>query len=696
MKNLFKIIFILAGTIVFLLHFQCIIIPGSGTETIGGILVDSLGNPVVGANVTVTSLYDTSITFQETTGSKGEYRIHPIKAGQYSLFGATSDTILVTYIDSFEYENDNIELDMGQILMAEPGSISGMVYVDGTPVEDVEVFLIPTVSYTAHSNDSGYYSITNIPRDTYDVHFKYVSPNMVVYKGVYRNVPVFTNQNTEVPLQNLLPDTTGVPPPPDSLWGTYDTTTGCVTLSWNPVHVSDLKRYKVYKNNSDTPIGYTENNSFIDTVFKDPDDTNSYECSYQIKSEDNNNQESFLFSPIFSITAHSPTLVKTYFSWIGKPDSIDVHEPIRLIIKYANKCRKNTRIWWTISSDTVRTKNINDSVGFDTLMYTFKDSGNLIFCIKTLDNAGCMWSHSETFTIHGSYIPDTWDTTLPGMKYNRKFAGAAVIDSKIFTIGGIRSILGSEYLPLPKVESYTIKDSSWNEESALTFPRGVHAVAVYSNSALYAFGGLGRTSDSVNTIEKYSLSGTWTIEGTMPTHRFGHTASAVKDRIYIIGGFVNSDSVTACIDSYDPQTGTWESRCLMNSTRYCHQAVVVDDYIYIIGGLDNNDNISSTIEIYDPQANAIIDTLSMPCPRFNFGAAVIDTVIHIMGGLAENRAAGIIRHDAYNITTKKWFTRKELPKKLHSFATCVVKKRIFLIGGQQGDKQVGTVLRYNP
>ena len=312
---------------------------GSGTETVGGILVDSLGNPVNNAFVRVAPADTASSTeFWDVTNKDGEYLIEKIKAGIYSLEGFTQDSSLVIIIDSILYINDSVKLDLGIDTMWAPGSISGRVLVDSSVTAGVSIY-IPGTSYDAHSDDSGYFIISFILAGTYNVYYEY--PGYL--RGIDTNVSVSSGSTTQLDTKNLSLDPNDKPPRPRYINANYDTTTGTVLLSWEKVTVSDLLGYNVYRRDT-TDTGFvkiaTVNDTICrDTIFKDLSDTNSYFYQYQVTSIDTLTNESD-FSPRADINAVSPTVLMTLFTWTlmpGDTDTVVNGQSVNLAVNFQNK-----------------------------------------------------------------------------------------------------------------------------------------------------------------------------------------------------------------------------------------------------------------------------------------------------------------------------------------------------------------------
>jgi N-acetylneuraminic acid mutarotase len=143
------------------------------------------------------------------------------------------------------------------------------------------------------------------------------------------------------------------------------------------------------------------------------------------------------------------------------------------------------------------------------------------------------------------YAPsnDTWASKAL-MPTARHHAGSAVVDGKIFVIGG--RISGSlENISVN--EAYDPEQDKWitNLEAMPSKRSGIAAAStttttypVNGSSIIYVFGGEEPTK-TFNNNEKYdAMTNQWTSEAPMPTARHGLGAVHIEedDMIYVIGG----------------------------------------------------------------------------------------------------------------------------------------------------------------
>ncbi len=687
-------------------------IGGSGTETIGGILVDTLGNPVQNAIVRVdtVSADSNSIFYLASTNSYGRYKIVTIPAGVYTLEGHTEDSSLVVYIDTINYIYAEDSLDLGVDTMRVPGRISGRVFLDSVAFPGVLVYVHGT-SFNAYSDGDGNFTISNIPEGEYVISYRYTGYIEVTDTGVI----VISNFTTQLKTVNLTWDINVAPPAPGYIAGTCDTAAGIVRLSWENVGLSDLSGYYIYRKNISGPntpvkIGSATDTLFYDTVFSDLTDTNSYALRYQVTAVDTLSNES-CYSPAADVIAASPTMVRTFFTWTLIPDPNDTiitGDEITLAVSFINKTRKNILLrWYTgTSPDTVRIVTLSSTEGNDTLKHIWQDMGAHLVFVEVLDEKGDTWHDSCIVTIDGIIPLNTWEEFYP-LTHARRSSGVAVVDSTFYIIGGAEDLfVGVQWIQtaLASLESFTAGNSSWSSFSTMPTAR-ISATVVPVGQNLYVMGGY-TTSQEYTAIEVYNTgNNVWEDPPEMNYIRFGHAACVVRDTIYVFGGIIKVDgsyTPTDSIHAFDPKSGTWISKGVMSTPRTSHQVVVLNDNVYILGGQANDPEPVKTVERYNPADNSITPVKDMLFPRMNFGAAVLQGKIYVVGGFISMSSKQFIANvEVFDPSADTWIVRKELPKPRHSFAVCAYNNTMYVIGGSDVDYpdhlgQTEAVFKYYP
>ena len=146
----------------------------------------------------------------------------------------------------------------------------------------------------------------------------------------------------------------------------------------------------------------------------------------------------------------------------------------------------------------------------------------------------------------------SWTTMTP-MPTARGGFGVAVVDGKIYAIGGLN---GNNHARSALIEEYNPQTDGWTSKMPMPTPRSGFAIAVYQNK-IYVIGGTVGNGYVGNNEVYDPVSNTWETKASMPTPRADLSANVVNDKIYLIGGkkyssttpFINETDIN---EVYDP------------------------------------------------------------------------------------------------------------------------------------------------
>ncbi len=214
-------------------------------------------------------------------------------------------------------------------------------------------------------------------------------------------------------------------------------------------------------------------------------------------------------------------------------------------------------------------------------------------------------------------VGNIW-TELAPMNLARSNFGAAVLDGKIYAIGGSDEVAtgGNEIMP------------------ATSFSGGV-----------------------VSTNEVYNpATNNWTLEASMPTPREGFAVATYKDKIYCIGGSTQTGwaGTVGVNEAYDPATNTWQTEAAMPYSVMNLQANVVDGKIYCIGGIDVNGTGSRANQVYDPATNTWSENAPLPTSTFGYASATCNGKIYVINGIDWYSMYGLDLTQIYNPQNDTW------------------------------------------
>ncbi|MFC1719006.1 kelch repeat-containing protein, partial [Candidatus Poribacteria bacterium] len=300
----------------------------------------------------------------------------------------------------------------------------------------------------------------------------------------------------------------------------------------------------------------------------------------------------------------------------------------------------------------------------------------------------------------------TW-TQKADMPTARSIAGSAVVDGKIYVIGGAEVAWGFT----EAAEEYNPATDTWTKLADMPTARQSLSVAAV-DGIIYAIGGW-NAGPKLSTVEAYDpATGKWTTKASMPAIRDSLTASVVDGKIYVIGGLVGGLG-SSTVEVYDPATDTWTKKASMPTGRGYHAACVVDRRIYVLGGATGwaggEYPCVPTVEVYDPATDTWIQASDMPWPRMGHSASLVDGKMYIIGGEDSAVSRLFVEGkmdwdeieelfsivDVYDPATDTWTTAVPCPFPVKNPTAAVVDGKIYTIGGA-GDIKFSTVYEYDP
>lgn len=224
----------------------------------------------------------------------------------------------------------------------------------------------------------------------------------------------------------------------------------------------------------------------------------------------------------------------------------------------------------------------------------------------------------------------------------------------------------------------------WTTKTPMPTARISLGVAVVDGK-IYAIGGYNRSYLSTNEMYD-SATDSWATKAPMPTPRSNFGTTVVDNKIYVIGGTLGNQVETGVNEVYDPVTDTWENRTAMPTPRMGLDANVVNGKIYLIGGGDAAGfsifNFGEN-EVYDPATDTWTTKEPIPIPVHDYASAVLDNKIYVIGG-----GGGRSNHtQIYDAEKNTWTSGTPIPTKVRSAVAgattgAMAPKRIYVMGNE--------------
>ncbi len=310
-------------------------------------------------------------------------------------------------------------------------------------------------------------------------------------------------------------------------------------------------------------------------------------------------------------------------------------------------------------------------------------------------------SCTVTYTSVSASSADTWVSKTP-MTVARAYLGVAVVDGKIYAIGGDEGSetgncmtgTGMTNNVVNVTEAYDPVLDSWVSKASMPTSRALFGTAVYQGK-IYCIGGYngaivfyGPESYDWKT-EYYDVGAnevydpamdTWETKASMLTPRFSAATNIVNGKIYVIGGHTMTDlwKNFNLNEVYDPETNSWTTKTPAPLNVSCPASAVVDNKIYVLGE-DPNADWQNVILTYDPASDSwSIGDVTPVGHAATAGATTGVKAPKRIYFFDENRT------DIYNPASGTWTTGTAAPTDRLIAKAAVVDDLFYLIGGRTG------------
>ncbi len=207
--------------------------------------------------------------------------------------------------------------------------------------------------------------------------------------------------------------------------------------------------------------------------------------------------------------------------------------------------------------------------------------GNYIYVIGGLDHAETGPASNKVFKY--AINEDKWDA-VSLLPQALGAMGAVLIGTTIHTFGGLNQLASSS-----SHFSYDINKNEWHEEIPMPFSNDHMAIAT-DGKRVFITGGRETFSDSfLSHLYIYDTqSKSWQEGPPLPTPRGDVQGALVGDYFIVAGGENSGGKVFDVVEALDIQSMKWKKLTSMKSSRHGHSAIAVNDDLYLMGGRDSN------------------------------------------------------------------------------------------------------------
>ena len=166
------------------------------------------------------------------------------------------------------------------------------------------------------------------------------------------------------------------------------------------------------------------------------------------------------------------------------------------------------------------------------------------------------------------------------------------------------------------VEAYDPLFGAWTQVASLPAARHHHTAAVVDGK-IYVVGGIFHDDEgekvATGLVEMYDpAADSWQQMAAMPTVRHSHASAVMDGKIYVSGGFTTLGELSDAFEAYDPVTNTWATLASLSEVRVDHASAAFNGKLYVFGGYAPGADRMDLVEVYSPASNSWARAADMP------------------------------------------------------------------------------------
>jgi N-acetylneuraminic acid mutarotase len=193
-------------------------------------------------------------------------------------------------------------------------------------------------------------------------------------------------------------------------------------------------------------------------------------------------------------------------------------------------------------------------------------------------------------------------------------------------------------------------------------------------------------------------TGSWdsTLEQS-PFQRSEVGAARIRDRIYVVGGFLGDGRTTGRMAAYDISEDRWRVRRSLPKPGNHPGVTSLGGKLYVLGGQRGIDRRrSDALWRYTPRTNRWKRLPDAPTTRAAMGFAAHRGKLYAAGGQTKGNFE-VRRLEVYDVSSRRWRIRAPMPTGRNHLTSVFARGTLWAIGGRHsGGQNLATVERFNP
>jgi N-acetylneuraminic acid mutarotase len=232
--------------------------------------------------------------------------------------------------------------------------------------------------------------------------------------------------------------------------------------------------------------------------------------------------------------------------------------------------------------------------------------------------------------------------------------------------------------------------ATWQSGPALPVPRTEVAGAAVRNE-IYIVGGYNADGSSSRRVDVYSpAKRSWRRGPDLPVAVNHAMAAAYRGRLYVVGGY--SGAGPTLRSTFVLVGGRWRGLAPLPAPRAAAGAAVAGGRLYVVGGVRSPGTLARVAFAFDLRKQ-LWGTIEGPTPREHLAAASLGGKVYAVAG----RLGGIDTNQTrVEVLSGSWRPVTPLPEARGGTGAAAVAGRLVSVGGEAPSGTIASVYAYTP
>ena len=214
------------------------------------------------------------------------------------------------------------------------------------------------------------------------------------------------------------------------------------------------------------------------------------------------------------------------------------------------------------------------------------------------------------------------------------------------------------------------------------------------NDCIYSIGGRilngdeFKATDKVLSLNMTEQSEVWTEVALMKRKRYATAASVYRGTLFVTGGADKKKDTISSSEYFVPRLRKWKTGPRLKQSRKGHALVACGGYLFTLGGWCNGKNLSSVERLGN--LNEVWQNIQpMQTQRAWLAAVNCNGVVYAIGGrFGKKNSTCLNTVEKYDPSLNQWKYVSGMNRKRRSHAACVLRGKIYVVGGSDSDGNV--------